>query len=135
MRDTTSLSYFLFKHLCLPSLSSLASSYLAQDFSILGFFFINFSEDLTHIDEDIACFESWALKHKRVYESMEEMLHRFEVFKGALKFIERTNKENRGYTVGLNNFSDLTREEFLRRYTMSSDYINRPPPSISSRGN
>lgn len=94
------------------SLSLFAFSSLAEDFSILGYS----PEDLTCIDKLIARFELWVSKHGKVYKSVEEKLHRFEVFRENLKHIDEMNKETNSYWLGLNEFADLTHEEFKNKY-------------------
>lgn len=37
---------------------------------------------------------------------------RFEIFKDNLKFIDQHNKKNTGYWLGLNDFADLSQQEF-----------------------
>ena len=52
-------------------------------------------------------------KFEKVYESLEEKLQRFEIFKGNLKHIDETNKKVENYWLGLNDqFADLSHEEF-----------------------
>ncbi|WRX13877.1 Peptidase C1A, partial [Theobroma cacao] len=83
-------------------------SALAHDFSILGYS----PEHLTSTDKLIELFESWISKHGKIYESIEEKLLRFEVFKDNLKHIDKRNKEISSYWLGLNEFADLSHEEF-----------------------
>lgn len=94
------------------SISVFASSALARDFSIIGYS----PEDLTSIDKLIQLFESWMSKHNKVYESVEEKLHRFEIFKDNLKHIDETNKKVSNYWLGLNEFADLSHQEFKNMY-------------------
>ncbi|KAL5557677.1 hypothetical protein UlMin_033888 [Ulmus minor] len=89
--------------------SSLA---FARDFSIVGYS----PDDLTSIDRLIELFESWTAKHGKIYESVEEKLERFEIFKDNLKHIEETNEKVSNYWVGLNEFADLRHEEFKELY-------------------
>nr|AKA58504.1 dionain-1 precursor [Dionaea muscipula] len=56
--------------------------------------------------------EQWMSQYGRVYKDDAEKEERFKIFKQNLKFIEASNKLNKGYTLGLNAFSDLTNEEF-----------------------
>ncbi|KAK9135610.1 hypothetical protein Syun_014940 [Stephania yunnanensis] len=98
--------------LSLFTISLLAFSSIAHDFSILGYS----TEDLTCIDKLIILFESWLAKHGKVYESIEEKLHRFEIFKDNLKHIDDTNKKVTDYWLGLNEFADLSHEEFKSMY-------------------
>jgi xylem cysteine proteinase len=85
---------------------------LAQDFSIVGYS----PEHLTCIDKIIQLFESWLSKHGKTYRSMEEKLHRFEIFKENLKHIDQRNKEITSYWLGLNEFADMSHEEFKSKY-------------------
>ncbi|KAI3724730.1 hypothetical protein L2E82_36517 [Cichorium intybus] len=93
-------------------LSLFALSTFAHEFSIVGYA----PEDLTCIDKVINLFESWLSKHEKLYESMEEKLHRFEIFKDNLKHIDDTNKKVSNYWLGLNEFADLTHEEFKNMF-------------------
>ncbi|KAF7850597.1 hypothetical protein BT93_L5234 [Corymbia citriodora subsp. variegata] len=65
----------------------------------------------------LAVFEQWTARHGRIYVNNLEKTKRYEIFLKNLHFIEDFNKAaNRSYTVGLNQFSDLTTEEFHARY-------------------
>lgn len=107
-----SSSAALFFVLSLISASALTVSALDRDFSIVGYS----PEDLKSIGGLIELFESWMAKHGKRYESLEEKLHRFEVFKENLMHIDETNKKISSYWLGLNQFADLTHEEFKKRY-------------------
>lgn len=85
---------------------------LADDFSIVGYS----PDDLTSMDGLIELFESWISKHGKIYESIEEKLHRFEIFKDNLKHIDETNKKISSYWLALNEFADLSHDEFKDRY-------------------
>jgi hypothetical protein len=64
--------------------------------------------------------------HGKSYASAEEEAHRFAVFQDNLAFIEKHNAEKHSYTVGINQFADLTNAEFRMLY-VSSRY-NRTLP-------
>ncbi|KAF8029490.1 hypothetical protein BT93_E2023 [Corymbia citriodora subsp. variegata] len=66
----------------------------------------------------LAVFERWMARHGRIYMDNLEKAKRYEIFLKKLRFIEDFNSKaaNRSYTVGLNQFSDLTTEEFRARY-------------------
>ncbi|KAF5759995.1 putative chymopapain protein [Helianthus annuus] len=98
--------------LFLVFVSVLACSALANEFSILGYA----PEDLTSIHKVIHLFESWLAKHSKIYESLDEKLHRFEIFMDNLKHIDDTNKKVSNYWLGLNEFADLTHEEFKNKF-------------------
>ncbi|KAF5194310.1 Cysteine protease xcp1 [Thalictrum thalictroides] len=95
-------------------MSVLVCSSLADhdDFSIVGYA----PEDLSCIDKLITLFESWMSKHGKSYQSFEEKLHRFELFKENLKHIDETNKKVTSYWLGLNEFADMSHEEFKSKY-------------------
>ncbi|CAI8600250.1 unnamed protein product [Vicia faba] len=83
-----------------------------HEFSIVGYS----SEDLQSMDKLIELFESWMSRHGKIYESIEEKLLRFEVFKDNLKHIDDRNKAVSNYWLGLNEFADLSHQEFKDRY-------------------
>ncbi|XP_039014599.1 cysteine protease XCP1-like [Hibiscus syriacus] len=97
----------------LPFMASLLMfSALAHDFSIVGYS----PEHLSSRESLLELFESWLSKHGKIYESIEEKLLRFEVFKDNLMHIDRRNKEISSYWLGLNEFADLSHEEFKSKY-------------------
>lgn len=98
--------------LVLFSISLLACTSFARDHSIVGYS----SDDLTCIDKLINLFEHWMDKHGKIYKSIEEKLHRFEIFKDNLKHIDETNKIVSNYWLGLNEFADLSHDEFKKMY-------------------
>ncbi|KAL1219245.1 Senescence-specific cysteine protease SAG39 [Cardamine amara subsp. amara] len=62
--------------------------------------------------------DQWMARFSRVYRDELEKQMRRDVFKKNLKFIEKFNKkENRSYTLGVNEFADWTNEEFLATHT------------------
>ncbi|PSS17181.1 Cysteine protease [Actinidia chinensis var. chinensis] len=94
------------------SLSVLTSLVLAHEFSIVGYS----PDDLKSIDRLVDLFESWMAKHGKIYKSFEEKLHRFEVFKDNLEHIDKRNKKIVNYWLGLNEFADLSHEEFKKMH-------------------
>ena len=92
----------------------------ARELSIVGYE----PEDLTSIDKLINLFESWVDKHGKMYKTLEEKLHRFEIFKDNLKHIDERNKVVSNYWLGLNEFSDLSHDEFKKMFLgLKSDQI------------
>jgi len=110
------------KLLLLASLCMFASLAFCRDFSIVGYS----SEDLKSMDKLIELFESWMSRHGKIYESIEEKLLRFEIFKDNLKHIDERNKEISNYWLGLTEFSDLSHQEFKNKYLgLKVDYSRR----------
>uniref|UniRef100_A0ACD5VLR7 Uncharacterized protein n=1 Tax=Avena sativa TaxID=4498 RepID=A0ACD5VLR7_AVESA len=71
-------------------------------------------------------FHQWQATHNRSYLSAEERLHRFEVYRNNVEYIEATNRRgDLTYELGENQFADLTQEEFLARYTSYNAYDDR----------
>lgn len=57
--------------------------------------------------------EQWMSQYGRVYKDDAEKANRYKVFKENVKFIESFNKdESKSYKLGINQFADLTNEEF-----------------------
>lgn len=94
--------------------STTTSSTAGEDrLSIVGYS----PEDLSSDNRLLDLFESWASKHGKRYKNLEEKLLRFENFMDNLKHIDQSNKEaNKTYWLGLNEFADLSHEEFRSRY-------------------
>ncbi|KAI5010178.1 hypothetical protein ZWY2020_012315 [Hordeum vulgare] len=74
----------------------------------------------SQLDEPVTVerFRRWMEQHGKSYPTVDEELRRFEVYRRNVERIEATNRDGgRGYTLGENQFTDLTSEEFLARYT------------------
>ena len=53
----------------------------------------------------------------KVYNAIDEESNRFKVFKANVDIMEATNLKNLSYTLGVNQFADLTADEFASQYT------------------
>ncbi|XP_021713875.1 cysteine protease XCP2-like [Chenopodium quinoa] len=84
----------------------------AHDFSIVGYS----PDDLGSEERLHNLFVTWMSKHLKNYDSLEEKLLRFEAFKDNLKHIDESNKRISSYWLGLNEFADLTHQEFKNKY-------------------
>ncbi len=63
-----------------------------------------------------ARFNGWMREHKRSYQS-EEFLQRYQQWRNNLDIVERHNADNsKTYKLAMNEFSDMTTEEFAKRY-------------------
>ncbi|EHA8587350.1 Senescence-specific cysteine protease SAG39 [Cocos nucifera] len=56
--------------------------------------------------------EQWMVQHGRVYKKSAEKERRFQIFKANVELIESFNAGNSKYKLGVNQFADLTNEEF-----------------------
>ncbi|KAK8629346.1 hypothetical protein V6N13_078189 [Hibiscus sabdariffa] len=71
------------------------------------------------LDETIVAerHRQWMVQHGRSYAMQEEQTMRFQIFKSNLEFIDNfNNMGNQTYKLSINEFADLTNEEFLTYY-------------------
>ncbi|KAH6773626.1 senescence-associated gene 12 protein [Perilla frutescens var. frutescens] len=62
--------------------------------------------------------EQWMTQHRRSYKDAAEKAQRLKIFKQNVQFIDSFNAaQNRSYKLAVNNFADLTNEEFLSTRT------------------
>ncbi|XP_050206834.1 senescence-specific cysteine protease SAG39-like [Mercurialis annua] len=63
-------------------------------------------------------YDQWLAEHGKSYKSDEEKLKRFAIFKHNVEFIEKFNAGGEeSYKLGINQFADLTNEEFRVSWT------------------
>lgn len=60
-------------------------------------------------------FAEWMTTHQKSYPT-EEAAHRFEVFKANVELIESHNSEGHDWAMAMNEYGDLTLEEFNAQY-------------------
>ena len=73
--------------------------------------------------------EQWMASYGRVYENQSEKDRRFKIFKDNLAYIENFNNAgNRTYKLNINEFADLTHDEFLATHT---GYKKRDNPTTT----
>lgn len=68
---------------------------------------------------EMRAFNEWATKHRRQYLTPEEQSYRSKIFLNNLNNIKRHDAESTGYTVGVNQFTDLSAEEFAAKMVTS----------------
>jgi C1A family cysteine protease len=66
-------------------------------------------------------FTSFVQTYSKQYDTVEEFFYRFGVFKAKYAEILAHNAKNESYTMGVNEFSDLTWEEFQAQYMGLAD--------------
>ena len=87
----------------------------------------------------LACSDMDWLLYKRnfgkTYASEEHDLFRKYIFRENLKWIRKHNKKSRTYTVGVNNFTDFTNEEYrsLFRYKNNTRRLSIVSPAMTIR--
>jgi len=70
-------------------------------------------------------FTSYIDEFDKMYESPEVFFHRYNAFKANLAYINQRNTENLTFTLGINQFTDLTNEEY--RTILRRPASNRAP--------
>jgi len=76
-------------------------------------------DPLNGLSEEQA-FQKLISTYSKVYASETEYAHRFNVFKNNLKIIEELNAKDPEAIFGINEFADLSPEEFSDRYLMKN---------------
>lgn len=62
--------------------------------------------------------EQWMVRHGKIYTDANEKDNRFNIFNENVKRIEAFNaKGDKGYKLGVNQFADLTNDEFRMIHT------------------
>jgi len=81
-------------------------------------------------------FTNYMAKHGKKYEH-DQFFHRYNIFKSNVDKINAHNQLGKSYTVGINEFADLTHAEFKAYLTgynhRNNEYIrskNQPPASM-----
>ncbi|XP_019157351.1 PREDICTED: ervatamin-B-like [Ipomoea nil] len=91
------------------------------------------SQATTHTCEEPSMLkrhEEWMVRYGRSYKDNAEKAKRFQIFKKNVEFIESFNKaDSQSYKLGINQFTDLTNEEF--RATMLNEEKVSPLPKPS----
>jgi cathepsin L len=60
-------------------------------------------------------FVNWMQEHSKTYHN-DEFMSRYSIFKNNLDFVRGHDAEAKGFSVALNEFADLTNEEFVAIY-------------------
>jgi C1A family cysteine protease len=79
-------------------------------------------------------FAEFQHKYGKVYQTQDELNHRFNIFKDNMEKARYYQALNPKATFGVNKFSDLSAEEFSAKYLMKVDpstYVAPPPKDFS----
>lgn len=109
---TISMISLLLVYFVLYSMICLSSS-IPNKYSILSDHHGEFEKESSRL------FQVWKRENGREYSSLEEEVKRYDIFKSNLKYIEKKNAERNSandYRLGLNQFSDMSYEEFSDIY-------------------
>ncbi|KAK0590223.1 hypothetical protein LWI29_024210 [Acer saccharum] len=75
-----------------------------------------FPQAMSRTLQDVSMYErheQWMVRYGRVYSDNDEKEKRFQIYKENVALIESFNKaNNKPYKLGVNEFADLTNEEF-----------------------
>ncbi|XP_045800364.1 ananain-like [Trifolium pratense] len=99
------------------------------------------SSSSSSVDDDgDEAHKQWMMKYGITYANSTEMEKRRKIFKKNLEYVKKMNRINmaagKTYTLGLNDFSDLTDEEFFASHTgalISNNTPDLPPPNQLSQ--
>lgn len=76
-----------------------------------------------HMDSSpVEAFKIWHYLHNRQYKfDSIEGLKRYEIFKNNFNIVKKHNtKSDKNYSLGLNNFADMTTQEFKEKYLLTN---------------
>ncbi|XP_072960562.1 senescence-specific cysteine protease SAG12-like [Typha angustifolia] len=76
-------------------------------------------------------FEEFMSKYGKVYKDAKEQLKRFQIFKDNFQYIEAFNNGTGKFnlTLAINEFADMTNEEFLATHTGYKSLKSSSPPT------
>ena len=85
--------------------------------------------NLTPLDEVEMQFNNFIAEHGKNYQNDEERNFRKSIFEEQLKIVNEHNSQGKSWTLGINKFSDWTKEEYKRLLGFKS---NRATPQVTN---
>jgi C1A family cysteine protease len=78
-----------------------------------------------------AAFEAWMGQHEKTYPTAAEKAKRLEIFTNNAILVEEHNAKGLSWTMGLNQFADMTSDEFvaqqkLRKSSLGTEFSSAP---------
>jgi hypothetical protein len=87
----------------------------------------DFNSSVDEIPKEVVfAFNQWKLGQKRLYASPEEQNHRLTVFYQNYQKVENVNSQELSYKFKLNDFADMSQEEFHVKYLMKAQEAKVP---------
>lgn len=140
-KNTYISSLYFWLLICTTYMACFYPFLLVLFFNLLMLCFLTFGSTILTDNTFHEQFENWVDEHGKVYTCDTERQHRLEVFADNVNFIEKFNSEKKyGYTLSINHFADLTREEFVAKHSGAtpsapalhpSDQLNRTSVPVS----
>jgi cathepsin L len=81
---------------------------------LLALLAVTFSATVSLQDREL--FQTWTAIYQKKYSCEKETEYRLGVFANNAEFVRNWDEEARGFSVGLNEFADMTNEEFRAMY-------------------
>jgi cathepsin L len=82
-------------------------------------FVVNGNNKNSYVSKYESEFEDYVKEYGKIYNNTEYM-RRYEIFETNMDYIEQSNKDTRKtYKLGINNFTDISHEEFKKTYLNS----------------
>ena len=78
-------------------------------------------------------FQAWGLEHKKTYHGKEAYTYRLGVYARNAAFVEKHNEKGESWEVALNEFADLTYEEFEASYLTDRFNVTESSAGFSAR--
>ncbi|EAR95836.2 papain family cysteine protease (macronuclear) [Tetrahymena thermophila SB210] len=89
-----------------------------------------FAQDISI--EKLLAYNKWSSQHQRVYLNEDEKLFRQMVFfENLQKIKEHNSNPNNTYSIHLNQFSDMTKQEFAEKILMKQNIVDHLMKGIS----
>lgn len=76
--------------------------------------------------EVLTAFGTWAKSHKRAYKTPAEKSYRLNLFHQTYLRVKSHNAKKLSWSLGLNHLSDLSKSEFLAKYTGLKRHAKAP---------
>ncbi|PWA14314.1 hypothetical protein CCH79_00012222, partial [Gambusia affinis] len=84
--------------------------------------FVSFSSAFYLTKRDEFHFKSWMAQYNKAYD-FEEYYQRLQIFTENKRRIDKHNEGNHSFTMGLNQFSDMTFKEFRKSFLLSEPQV------------